>query len=87
MMGGASRCPSYKSSKNTKWLRHFVFLDDLLGLFFNSQKCRHAFVNWYHSSLADSTNRKSRFKNVFSPVSVSTVARIKLVLITSSFAM
>ena len=87
MINGAKRHPLYKSSKSTKWLRHFVLLDDLLGLFFNSQKCRHTFVNWYHSSLAASTNRKSRFKNVFSPVSVSTVARIKLVLITSSFAM
>jgi hypothetical protein len=83
MMGSAKRHPS---SKNIKWLRHFMFLDDLLGLFFNSQKCRHTFVNWYHYSLAASTNRKSRFKNVFSPVSVSTVARIKLVLVTSNFA-
>ena len=41
----------------------------------------------FYCSDPDSTKRKSLFKNVFSPVSVSTVALIKLVRITNSFAM
>jgi hypothetical protein len=27
---------------------HFLLLKPLLGLFFNSQKCHHTFVNWYY---------------------------------------
>jgi hypothetical protein len=34
-------------SQSTKWRSHFVLLNPLLGLFFNSQKFRHTFVNWY----------------------------------------
>jgi len=34
-------------SQSTKWRSHFVLLKPLLGLFFNSQKFRHTFVNWY----------------------------------------